>query len=421
VSPGHPDDDAIRAGAQAAAEIMREAGAEVEVVPTSGTPAVIGRFRHPRPVAKLLCYAHLDVQPADPEEWMQPDPFELVVQEHPDMGFLYRGRGATDDKGPALCALRAASLVAAQELPIDIDLLWETEEETGSDHLDDVLAAKHTELACDAVIVSDTIWTSAEQPAISVGLRGVLTVVMRLRTARRQAHSGLVGGVARNPVRELCEVVSAIHRATFWREGMAAPHADEVTGYLAAGVDVTYFKEAHGLDSLETEVPLDMLLRLWTRPTFEVHGLVGGHRGPGVKTIVPHEAELKASFRLVPNQDPRQIAERLREFVRAMNPDVEVETPGELLPYCTGSSEGRVHETIVRAMAAAFGRDPILIREGGSIGAVPLLNARLGAPIHFLPLSLPQHGYHAPDEYFDWRQARGGMEALFRVFAELAR
>jgi acetylornithine deacetylase/succinyl-diaminopimelate desuccinylase-like protein len=162
------------------------------------------------------------------------------------------------------------------------------------------------------------------------------------------------------------------------------------------------------------------MLRIWARPTFEVHGLVGGHMGPGVKTIVPEDAELKVSFRLVPNQDPRAIGQRLRELVHAIDPAVDVELSGFLEPY-RGPTAGPVHEAIAAAFTEATGRVPVNVREGGSIGAVPILAERLGAPVHFLPLSLPEHGYHAPNERFDWRQAKVGMTAFAKVFERLAR
>ncbi len=419
VSPGKEDDQAILAGAAAARDIMAEAGATAELVASGGTPAVFGHFKHPDPKARVVVYNHLDVQPADADQWIQSDPFKLEVHPHPEREFLYRGRGSTDDKGPGLCALRAASFVAAAGLPIDVGILWETEEEIGSPNFGNVVDAKAKELSCDAVIVSDTIWPSDTQPAISIGLRGSLQAVLRLRTAGKHSHSGLVGGAARNPIRELCKVASAIHDATFWREDAPQPSPAELDGFMRSGFDLDYFKRAHELTKLESDVPLEVMLAIWARPTFEVHGLVGGHMGPGVKTVVPAHAELKSSFRLLPGQDPVAIGRRLQDFVAAINPDVEVEIAGYLAPY-RGPDSGRVHEAIRTGLRAATGKDPVTVREGGSIGAVPILAEKLGVAVHFLPLSLPDHGYHAPNEYFDWRQAKVGIEAWIRAFAALA-
>jgi acetylornithine deacetylase/succinyl-diaminopimelate desuccinylase-like protein len=419
ISPGGGNDAAILAGAQAAVGMMAEAGAAAELVPTRGTPGILGRFAHDQPRLRVLIYNHFDVQPADEAAWEQPDPFRFEVHPHPERGFLYRGRGTTDDKGPALCALRAASHVAASGLPIDISLVWETEEEIGSPHFADILDAKAGELAPDFVIVSDTVWPNPNRPAISTGLRGGLSASVRLRTASKAAHSGMAGGVARNPLRELCRLAAAIEHATFWQDDVVPPSREEIDGFMACGFDPDYFRRAYGLERMETEIPLDMMLRLWARPTFEVLGIPGGYMGPGIKTALAPEAELKLNFRLVPDQAPRDLERRLRSFVADHCRDAEVEVHGYFDAYVVAPT-GRFHEAIALGMEGAFGKKPVPIREGGSIGAVPIMAEKLKVPVHFLPLSLPDHGYHAPNECFDWRQGRGGIEAYVRLFARLA-
>ena len=419
VSPGKTDDRAILAGVEAAKSLMEACGARVSVVPCAGTPSLLGVFSHPNPVARIVVYNHFDVQPADPAGWTQADPFKFEVEPHPERGFLYRGRGTTDDKGPALCGLKAAALVAQHRLPVEIALLWETEEEIGSPNFGEVVRKARAQLQCDGVIVSDTIWPSGEQPAVSWGLRGSLQAMIRLRTGGKDVHSGLAGGAARNPVKELARLVAIIDQAKFWQRGVEAPDEEEVRGFAQSGFDIDYFRRAHDLEKLETEVAFEILLRTWAKPTFEVHGLTGGYAGPGVKTIVPHQAELKLSFRLVPNQDPAQIGHDLVTLVGAVLPDAEVEIGGKLQPY-RGVRTGKIHDAIVEGLGRTFGRAPVAVREGGSIGAVPILAEELGVNVHFLPLSLPEHGYHAPNEYFDWKQARGGIEAFGRTFAILA-
>lgn len=419
ISPGKVDDSAILAGAEAARELMADAGAEAELVATAGTPAILGRFGHPDPKVRVCIYNHFDVQPASADVWTQKDPFVFEVEEHAERGFLYRGRGTTDDKGPALCALRAAAHVAQNQLPVEIVLLWETEEEIGSPNFDDVLDAKRDELKPDFVIVSDTVWPSPDRPAISTGLRGGLSVTMRLRTAHKVAHSGMAGGVARNPLSELALLAAAMKQATFWKDDVVPPSPDEIEDFMACGFEPEYFREAYALTQMETDIPLEMMLNLWARPTCEILGLPGGYAGPGVKTAIPPEAELKLNFRLVPDQDPRKLEQRLRSFVADHNRDVEVNVLGYFDPY-SAPTEGRFHDAIANGMEGAFGKRPVTIREGGSIGAVPKMANKLGVPVHFLPLSLPDHGYHAPNEYFDWRQGRGGIEAYVRLFASLA-
>ncbi len=419
VSPGKLDDVAILAGVEVARDVMAASGAQVEVVATRGTPALIARFAHPEPKARVVVYNHFDVQPADPDKWEQADPFAFEVRSDPEREFLYLGRGTTDDKGPALCALRAAEWVARHDLPIEIICLWETEEEIGSPHFEDVLRARKDLLTGDCVIVSDTIWPSAETPAISVGLRGGMLATLTLRTGSKEVHSGLAGGVARNPVRELASLANAIDQAAFWRLDAVNPSADELNAFMRSGFETEYFKASHQLDKLRTELPIEMMIALWSRPTFEVHGITGGYQGRGVKSTIPEVAELKLSFRLVPDQQPDRLFTRLEQFVQLFNPDVEVCRVADFAPY-QGSTEGPIHEAIVHGMTRAFGKPPALVREGGSIGAVPKMATLLGVPIHFLPLSLPEHGYHAPNERFDWKQAKGGIAAFVHTFARLA-
>ncbi|NVB40108.1 M20/M25/M40 family metallo-hydrolase [Pseudenhygromyxa sp. WMMC2535] len=418
VSPGMEDDAAILAGVEVARGVIADSGAEVEVVPSGGTPALIARFAHPQPKARVVIYNHYDVQPADASKWAQDDPFRFEVREDAEREFLYLGRGTTDDKGPALCGLRAASWVAKHDLPIEIICLWETEEEIGSPNLGDVLEARKELLSGDCVIVSDTIWPSAAQPAISTGLRGGMFATARLRTGNKETHSGLTGGGARNPLRELAALAAAIERAGFWRLDVREPSAEEIESYGRSGFDIDYFRAAHDLEKLATDVPIEMMLNLWARPTFEVHGLAGGYQGKGVKSTVPPEAELKFSFRLVPDQTPERLWERLSAFVHNFNPDVELTRLGSFVPY-RGAIEGPVHAAIVHGMREGFGKQPALVREGGSIGAVPMMAQLLGVPVHFLPLSLPEHGYHAPNERFDWKQAKGGIAAFVHTFAKL--
>jgi acetylornithine deacetylase/succinyl-diaminopimelate desuccinylase-like protein len=420
VSPGKTGDEDIVAGCKAAQALMEGCGAKSEIVETAGTPSLLTRFGHDNPKAKLVIYNHFDVQPADASLWDKADPFEFEVVEDAERGFLYLGRGTTDDKGPALCALRAAMFAHEAKLPIDIQLLWETEEEIGSPNFGDVLTKKKDDLSVDGIIVSDTIWPNAKVPSISIGLRGGVTFLCRLKTGNKNVHSGLAGGVARNPLRELMALATAIDHAAFWKRGADAISAAEVEGFLGSDFDPDYFKSSHDLTSMATDVPLEMMMNMWARPTFEVHGLAGGYTGPGLKSIVPCEGELKASFRIVPSQSPEQLEADLRAFVKQCNPDVEVEIFGCFEPY-KSKAAGPIHEAISDGMHKAFGHKPGLVREGGSIGAVPLMETTLGVPVHFLPLSLPEHGYHAPNERFDWKQARGGIEAFARVFEALAR
>jgi acetylornithine deacetylase/succinyl-diaminopimelate desuccinylase-like protein len=163
-----------------------------------------------------------------------------------------------------------------------------------------------------------------------------------------------------------------------------------------------------------------VLKAIMAQPTFEVHGITGGYQGPGVKTIVPYRAQAKVSCRLVPDQEPKKVFKLIRNFVRQKNPDVRVEFISALEPYI-GEFGGEYADAAAEATKFAFGREPAFTREGGSIGAVVTMKKHLKAPIVFLGLSLPEHGYHAKNENFDWGMASGGMKMFVRYFDEISR
>ena len=259
------------------------------------------------------------------------------------------------------------------------------------------------------------------------GLRGLLGARLTLRTGSKDAHSGLTGGAARNPLAELMEVAHACVNAKtgevkipgFYRD-VVKPTKSEIKSFLKSGFRVNRFKEAYGFQTLRVNDAAEVTRRIWAAPTFEVHGLTGGYHGPGVKTVVPGHGELKVSMRLVPNQTPEKVFAMLEKYVAKVNPNVKVEREGMLHPF-KGCFNGPYVDCVKRAAKAGFGKEPAFIREGGSIGAVVTMQKAWRVPILFMGLSLPEHGYHAPNEYFDWGQASGGMKAFAHYFAELAK
>ncbi|GIX48339.1 MAG: hypothetical protein KatS3mg131_2550 [Candidatus Tectimicrobiota bacterium] len=418
MDPAHAED--VRRGARRAAEILQACGAQAEVVDTPGYPVVFGQLQGDPAWPTVAIYNHLDVQPAEEPEWRFA-PFAF----HRD-GDRYLGRGTTDDKGPALTALLAARFAHQQGIPLNVQFLWELEEEIGSPHFAHFVRARRAALTCQSVLVSDTVWLSRTRPAVPYGLRGLLALTLRLQTAAKDCHSGLTGGAARNPVGELAQLITQCYDARSGRVKIKGFYDDvrrlrraELANFLASGFSLAAFKRAHGLYRLRTRSVAETVQALWSRPTFEVHGISGGYHGPGVKTIVPAAAEAKLSMRLVPDQDPERIFALVRDFVRQCHPEVEVRQAGALRPYL-GSFEGFYAEAVRAALRFGFGRSPAFIREGGSIGAVVTLAEELRVPVVFLGLSLPEHGYHAPNEYFDWGQASGGLKAFVKYFALLA-
>jgi len=412
----------IRRCAELAQAKIREFGGRAEILETDGNPIIHGRFDSGSNLPTVTVYNHLDVQPAsrETEPW-KTDPFVFSKD-----GDRYLGRGTTDDKGPALTALFGIQAARAAGVQANMHVLWELEEEIGSPSFDGAMKKYAKQLATDSVLVSDTIWVSRERPACPAGLRGLQGFELTLETAATDQHSGVTGGGARNPIGELMKLVSEMYDATTGKvkikgfyDDVVPPSKQELQDFRDSGFTVKKFKKDHGFKSIRTEDPMDLMKRIWAMPTFEVHGLVGGYTGPGIKTIIPPRATVKISCRMVANQDPKKIMKLVREFVKQRNPDVKIVTEASMLPYVAPTT-GPLADAVRSAMTFAFGREPVFVREGGSIGAVISMEKVLKVPVLFLGLSLPEHGYHAPNENYDWRQASGGMVAFVKYFDEIA-
>jgi acetylornithine deacetylase/succinyl-diaminopimelate desuccinylase-like protein len=411
--------------AAVAAGLIRAHGGRARVVSTGGHPLVHGRFDRDPSFPTVTLYNHLDVQPAARAEGWRTEPFRFVRR-----GECYLGRGTTDDKGPALTALWGASYALSHGARVNFQILWETEEEIGSPNFESTIRRERRRLATDSVVVSDTIWVSRTRPACPVALRGLQGFRWALETGATDQHSGTTGGAARNPLAELAQLIAACvdgrtgHvKIPGFYDAVVPPTRAELRQLSRSGLGAERFRRAHQLASLRTRDPLDLVRRLWCLPTFEVHGIVGGYQGPGIKTIVPPRATAIVSCRLVPAMTNADVVRLVRRWVRRQNPDVRVEAEAALSPY-RGRSTGPHAEALRAAMRFAFGKTPVFVREGGSIGAVVSMEKVLGAPVFFLGLSLPEHGYHAPNENYDWPQARGGMLAFaeyLRRVGELSR
>lgn len=418
---------------------LGDAGARVDVIETGGFPLLLGRLIQDPSLPTVTIYNHLDVQPADGPGWNTP-PFALTRDASGDRWFA---RGSTDDKGPALTAFFGARLALETGARLNVQFLWELEEEIGSPHFAAGLASaiggdesgrraggnaatapsSRPPFATDSVVVSDTIWTAAGQPSISYGLRGLMGFTVALETGAKDVHSGTTGGVARNPVGELAALLSECYDARTGRvkipgfyDDVRKLSAEEKRSFVRARFSRRRFASAHELKSLRPQRDdASALTALTAAPTLEVHGIVGGYSGPGIKTIVPHRAEAKLSTRLVPDQKPDKIFKLIKRFVKTRLPDAEVTHEASLEPYVAPLG-GPFNTAAAAAIRETFGKEPAFVREGGSIGAVLTMQRMLKAPIVFLGLSLPEHGYHAVNENFDWGQASGGMEMFCRYF-----
>jgi acetylornithine deacetylase/succinyl-diaminopimelate desuccinylase-like protein len=413
----------IRRCAELAAQTIRNFGGQPTILETAGYPIVHGRFGTEPGIPSVTVYNHLDVQPAsrDTEPWAT-DPFTFTK-----IGDRYFGRGTTDDKGPALTALWGIRAAREAGIPINIRVLWELEEEIGSPNFEAAMKEHARDLATDSVVVSDTIWVARDRPACPAGLRGLVGFELTLEIGETDQHSGVTGGAARNPIGELMKLVCEMYDATTGKvkikgfyDDVEPPSKRELQEFLQSGFSVKKFKRDHLFNSLRADDPLEVMKRIWAMPTMEIHGVVGGYTGPGIKTIIPPRATVKVSCRLVPKQDPKKIIRLVRNFVRERNPDVKVVEEAAMQPYKV-STTGPLADAVRSAMKFAFGREPVFVREGGSIGAVVSMERYLKCPVMFLGLSLPEHGYHAPNENYDWQQASGGMIAFAKYFEEVSK
>ena len=417
VDPARKGD--VRRAADVAVSMLQSAGAKTTMYETKGHPIVHGRFDRGPSYPTVTVYNHLDVQPAEGPDW-KTAPFDFVKQ-----GDRYLGRGTTDDKGPAMTAFFGARYAVAQGAPVNVHFRWELEEEIGSPNFETTIRANAKDLATDSVVVSDTVWVSRARPACPAGLRGLQGLRFELQTGETDQHSGTAGGAARNPVTELAQLISECVDGKTGRVKIPGFYADvvpptkrELEDLKNCGFTVKDFKKDHLFRSLRVDDPLEVMKRIWMMPTFEVHGIAGGYQGPGVKTIIPPKATAIVSCRLVPQMDPKKIVKLIKDFVHKKNPDVKISAE-HALPAYEGETEGPYADAIRGAMKFAFGKEPVFVREGGSIGAVLSMERVLKAPVFFLGLSLPEHGYHAPNENFDWPQARGGMVAFAEYFRRI--
>ena len=419
--PAHAED--IRKGLQLTVETLESFGGKATVYQTDkGNPLVHGVFGNDGNRPTVTVYNHIDVQPASKEtEPWDTEPFVFTQK-----GDTYFGRGTTDDKGPALSALFGARAALQADIPVNIRFLWEFEEEIGSPNFEKIIAKAAPDLKTDSVVVSDTVWVSRNRPASSAGLRGLMGFLLTLETGTVDTHSGETGGASRNPIAELMQLVCELYdprtgkvKIKGFYDDVIPPTKKELNDWANSGFTVSSFKKAHHLKKMRSDDPLEVMKRIWGMPTLEIHGVVGGYQGPGLKSIVPPRAEVKASCRLVPGQDPAKLKRLITAAVKERNPDVKIQFESAAPAFRT-VLEGPLPQALKRAVKFAFGKDAVFVRDGGTIGAMTSIEKVLKCPVLFLGLSLPEHGYHAPNENFDWQQASGGMVAFAKYFEEIA-
>jgi acetylornithine deacetylase/succinyl-diaminopimelate desuccinylase-like protein len=431
---GDPENaDDVRRSAEWLAQSLRATGfPTVEVWQTPGLPAVFAEWLSDDDNAPtVLVYGHHDVQPVTPLELWEHPPFEPTVTSTPT-GPRLHARGAADDKGQVFfhtLGVRAHLEATGRSSPaVNLKLLVEGEEESGSPNFAALLAEHRDRLRCDVVVVSDTGMWSRETPSTCTGMRGMTDGQIDFRGPGGDIHSGSFGGAVRNPLTEMSRVLAALHdddghvtvdgfydgvvELTDTERALFAKLPYDESSWLANAKSTTAYGET-GFTTLE---------RVWARPTAEVNGIWGGYTGAGHKTIVPSEAHAKVSFRLVAGQDPLDIQKKFRDWLARAVPegiDWAVHYYGPGVRPCLTPLDHPALEAVTRAMATAFNTEVLYTREGGS-GPEADLQDVLEAPVVFLGVSLPDDGWHAPNEKVEIPLLLKGAEAAAYLWSDLA-
>jgi acetylornithine deacetylase/succinyl-diaminopimelate desuccinylase-like protein len=421
--PQHARDVARCAGWLA--EQLRRAGLEkVRVVATERHPLVRAEWRHLPRRPTVLIYGHYDVQPADPlQEWQSP-PFDPSVRD--DRLF---GRGACDDKGQLFAHVKAieSSLQTSRGLPVNVICLFEGEEEIGSPNLGAYLKQHSRSLAADVAVVSDTRILGPRRPAITYALRGGLGIELEVFGPGRDLHSGNFGGAIQNPIQALCELVAGLHEPEgriaipgIYDRVRVVRESDRRAMAQVAPSDAHILREARSAQGWG-ERGYSLYERTTIRPALTINGITGGYQGQGGKAVIPTRASAKLSFRLVPDQEPREIEQKLRRHLARVAPHatrVVVRATSAAKPVVIDRRHPMIRAA-ARAYRRGFGARPVFLRSGGTIPVVNHFQERLGIPTVLLGFALPDSRIHAPNENFHLPTFFRGIETCLWFLAEV--
>ncbi|MFT4901764.1 MAG: acetylornithine deacetylase/succinyl-diaminopimelate desuccinylase-like protein [Lentimonas sp.] len=422
-----------------AAQLLTKLGFEVEVVETELHPILLAeRFGNPD-WPHVVLYGHYDVQPADPFELWESEPFD--PQERG--GRLY-GRGAADNKGPTIVHMSALARVfeACPDLPLNLTYVIEGEEEIGSPSMAKFFDRYAQRLArADFMLVSDTGSPSPEQIVVTTGLRGLVDLEIKLKGPKSDLHSGIHGGAVYNPLQALMELCASLHNPdgsvnvpgfyddvlpVFEWEREELKRYPETEASYRAMLDVPAFYPANGLSPLEA---------VRFGPTLEFNGIGGGYQGKGSKTVIPSEAFAKITCRLVANQDPLKIQQQVCAAIQARCPSgvsLSIRKGGVAEAYLVVPPQrsntpadqpaalARAFQSVEQAVEQSFGRAPIYLREGGSIPVIADFKKRAGLDALMVGLFTPIDNLHAPNEGFDLGLMENAIQAFEQIFKKIA-
>ena len=422
--PAHAPD--VKRCAEWCSEEMRRIGLQnVRLIETAGYPVVYGDWLGAPGAPTILFYGPYDVQPVDPLELWESPPFDATIRD----GEIY-ARGAADDKGQVFMHFKAveAHLKQNGRLPINIKFFLEGEEEVGSVHLDEFVRGHKTELSADVVVISDSPMFARGVPSICYGLRGLVYFQIDLRGSSTDLHSGSFGGAVANPAMVLAQVLAQMKdrggriKIPGFYDDVVPLKDEERQAWAALPFNEKKFKKDFGMPKLLGESGYTTLERIWARPTFEVNGLLSGFTGEGAKTVLPAVSMAKVSMRLVPDQDPKKMADLFEAYISKITPktvELKVTRMHGGKPWMT-EFDNRYVRAAGRAIEKGFGKAPVFNREGGSIPVVSTFQEELGLPSVLFGVGLPDENAHAPNEKLDLSNFHNGIIASAFLYDEVA-
>lgn len=418
--------DDVRRAASFLEERFKELGTAVEICETNGHPIVYAEHIKDPALPTILVYGHYDVQPADPYDLWNSPPFEPVVKDER----IY-ARGSADDKGQVYMHVKAyESLIKTESLPCNIKFMIEGEEEVGSENLETFVKENKEKLAADVIVISDTHIISNETPSITVGLRGLSYLEVEVTGPNRDLHSGTYGGAVGNPINTLCQMISSLQNE---KGEITIPGFYDKVEVLSneyrekmnkAPFDLEKFKNDLDVEAEKGEESYTTIERTGIRPTLDVNGIWGGYTGEGAKTVLPSKAYAKISMRLVPHQDSKEITKLFTDHFKKIAPKhVKVNvTPhhgGEASVIPTDSIG---YKAASKAMQKTWGKEPIPMREGGSIPIVALFQKELALDSILMGFGLQEDAIHSPNESYGLFNYYRGIETIsyfYQYFAEM--
>ncbi|WP_455479616.1 M20/M25/M40 family metallo-hydrolase [Bartonella sp. B23] len=422
--------DACRKAADWLVDDLKSIGFEASRRDTPGHPMVVGH--HPGPsddCLHVLFYGHYDVQPVDPLNLWEDDPFIPSLKERGGEKVIC-ARGASDDKGQLMTFIEACRAFKEEigHLPVKVTILCEGEEESGSPSLAPFLKANSDELKADCALVCDTSMWDSDTPSVSVALRGILGEEVIITAANHDLHSGYFGGAAANPIRILAKILAGLHdennRVTLpnFYDGVEETPPHILQSWNDLNCNAENFLGPIGLSIPAGEKGRSILELVWARPTAEINGISGGYEGEGIKTVIASQANAKVSFRLVHKQDPKKIRQAFRDYVRSLIPadcTVAFKEHGSS-PAIQLSYDSPFIEAAKDALSQEWGKPALLTAMGGSIPIVGDFQSILDMETILVGFALADDRIHSPNEKYNLKSFHKGQRSWARILATLA-